>query len=101
MTARLWPVLLIAIGLGILVARGPFELIGGLLSAGLIGLFVGAGLAGGIGAIGCVGGGNAATVFPTSVGDLWDAGSRGRQRRLRNSQPDHHSGLGLEPVRDR
>ena len=66
--ARLWPVLLIAIGLGILLARSPFELVGGVLSAALFGLFLGGGLAAGAGALGCAGVGNGATTFPTSSG---------------------------------
>jgi len=65
---RLWPVLLIAIGLGILLARSPLEVIGSLLSAALIGLFVGGVLAAGVGGLGCAGGGNGATAFPTSSG---------------------------------
>lgn len=66
--ARLWPVLLIAIGLGVLLARSPLELIGSLLSAALVGLFLGGGLAAGVGALGCGGGGNGATDFPASSG---------------------------------
>jgi hypothetical protein len=65
---RLWPVFLIAAGLGILLARSPFQLVGGLLIAVTLGLIIGGALTGGIGAIGCAGGGNSATAFPTSSG---------------------------------
>lgn len=65
---RLWPVLLISIGLGILLARSRFHFVGGLLSSVTFGLILGGGLAAGIGGIGCVGGGSAATAFPARTG---------------------------------
>ena len=66
--ARIWPVLLIAIGLGLLLARTPYHFVGGLLVAVTFGLIIGGGLAGGVGAIGCVGGGSGATAFPPGRG---------------------------------
>jgi hypothetical protein len=65
---RLWPVFLISLGLSIILARSPLKVVGGLLSAGTFGLIIGATLAGGIGTIGCVGGGNPADTFPASSG---------------------------------
>ena len=52
---RLWPVLIIVVGLGILLARSRFELLGGLLFTVTLGVILGAVLAGGIGSLGCVG----------------------------------------------
>jgi hypothetical protein len=65
---RLWPVFLIAFGLGIILARSPLRVVGGILSAGTFGLIIGATLAGGIGAIGCLGGGNPASPIPATGG---------------------------------
>jgi hypothetical protein len=47
---RWWPVMLIVIGLSIVLSRTAFPLVGGLLLAATAGLFIGALLAGGMGA---------------------------------------------------
>ncbi len=70
---RLWPVLIIVIGLGILLARSRFELLGGLLFTVTLGLILGAGLAGGIGSIGCIGTDQGATAGPVSAGSFGTA----------------------------
>lgn len=65
---RLWPVLLIAIGLGILFGRGRLELPFRLLPPIAFGLLFGAGLAGGLGSIGCAGADQRASAFPSTSG---------------------------------
>jgi len=70
---RLWPILIIVIGLGILLARSRFELLGGLLFTVTLGLILGAVLAGGIGSIGCIGSGQATSVGPVSGGTFGTA----------------------------
>ena len=72
---RLWPVFLIAAGLGIILARGPLHFVGGLLTAVTFGLILGGALAGGISAIGCASGGSSATAFPTSTGTFGSSAS--------------------------
>ena len=67
---RLWPILIIVIGLGILLARSRFELLGGLLFTVTLGLILGAVLVGGIGSIGCIGTDQGATAVPASSGSF-------------------------------
>ena len=57
---RFWPLILIAIGLGLILRFTPFSVLGGVLAAGTLGLLAGALLAGGVGSIGgaCVAGGS-------------------------------------------
>lgn len=67
---RLFPVLFLAVGVSLLLARTRFDLLGRLIDAVLFGLVLGAVLAGGIASIGCLGGGNPVAVFPPSSGSL-------------------------------
>ncbi len=68
----LWPLILIGIGVGILLARTPYGFLGGLLIAATFGLMVGGLLAGGVEGIGrgACGPGGATTAFPTREGPL-------------------------------
>ena len=68
----LWPLILIGIGVGILLARTRYAFLGGLVIAATFGLMVGGALAGGIEGIGtgACGPGNAGTAFPTREGPL-------------------------------
>lgn len=50
---RLWPLILVGIGIGILLSRTVFGWIGGLVVAATFGLLVGAALAGGLDKVGC------------------------------------------------
>jgi hypothetical protein len=71
----LWPLILIGIGVGILLARTRFAFAGGLLIAATFGLMVGGWLAGGVDGIGgatCGPGGTTAP-FPVREGPLTDA----------------------------
>jgi hypothetical protein len=52
--SRLWPLILIGIGLGIMLRFSPVEWLGGIVVTGTIGLLVGTVLAGGVAGIGCV-----------------------------------------------
>jgi hypothetical protein len=56
----LWPLILIAIGIGLILRLTAFEVVGGLLTAAVLGLLGGALIVGGVGSIGgaCVGGGS-------------------------------------------
>jgi hypothetical protein len=65
----LWPLLLIAAGIGLLLRRTPLEFVGGLISAATLGIIGGAFLAGGIPFGGCAGDQNAAA-FPASQGEI-------------------------------
>ncbi|CAN5772833.1 hypothetical protein BH24CHL6_BH24CHL6_14260 [soil metagenome] len=58
---RLWPLILVGIGLGLILRFTPFHALGGVLAAGTLGLLAGALLAGGLGSIGgtCIGTGAA------------------------------------------
>jgi hypothetical protein len=58
---RLWPLILVGIGLGLILRLTPLHALGGVLAAGTLGLLAGALLAGGVGSIGgaCIGGGAA------------------------------------------
>ena len=66
----LWPLLLIAAGVGLLLRRTPFEFLGGLLAAATLGILGGALLAGGIAPFGACGGDRTGTAFPVRQGDL-------------------------------
>jgi len=68
--ARLWPVILIAIGLAVLAGRGPFGTAVRLLPPLAFGLLFGAALAGGIGAIGCAGADQGAAGLPAASGSF-------------------------------
>ncbi len=58
---RLWPLILIGIGLGLLLRLTPYAVIGGLIVAGTFGLFVGVAFAGGLpAAVAACGGGSLA-----------------------------------------
>ena len=67
---RLWPIFLIAIGLGILLSRSRVALLAGLLSSVALGLILGGALAGGIEGIGCVGSGSPTAAFPSGSGSF-------------------------------
>ena len=66
----LWPVLLIAAGIGLLLRRTPFDFVGGLLAAATFGILGGALLAGGFVPFGACGGDKTGTAFPARQGDL-------------------------------
>ena len=66
----LWPLLLIAAGVGLLLRRTPFEFLGGLLAAATLGILGGALLAGGIVPFGACGSDRTGTAFPVRQGDL-------------------------------
>jgi hypothetical protein len=71
----LWPLILIGIGIGILLARTRMAFIGGLLIAATFGLIVGGLLSGGVEGLGvttCGPGGNT-VAFPTQNGSLTDS----------------------------
>ena len=61
---RFWPLILIAIGLGLVLRFTPFHVLGGVLAAGTLGLLAGALLAGGVSSIGgaCLGNGDGGTL---------------------------------------
>jgi len=73
--ATLWPLILIGIGVGILLARTRFASAGGLAIAATFGLMVGGWLAGGVDGIagGACGPGGATTPFPGRDGSLTEA----------------------------
>jgi hypothetical protein len=66
----LWPLLLIAAGIGLLLRRTPFDFVGGLLTAVTLGILGGALLAGGFVPFGACGGDKTGTAFPARQGDL-------------------------------
>jgi hypothetical protein len=68
----LWPLILVAIGLGLVLRRTPLDGLGGILVAGVFGIIVGGLLAAGIGgfSIGACGGSNALRPFPVAAGGL-------------------------------
>jgi hypothetical protein len=66
----LWPLLLIAAGIGLLLRRTPFDFVGGLLSAVTLGILGGALLAGGFVPFGACGGDTTGPAFPARQGDL-------------------------------
>lgn len=68
----LWPLILIGIGIGILLARTRFAFVGGLLVAATLGLIVGGLLSGGVTgfASGGCGPGGGTVGFPAAVGPL-------------------------------
>jgi hypothetical protein len=67
---RLWPLVLIAIGLAVLAGRGPFGTAVRLLPPLAFGLLLGAAFSGGIGAIGCAGADPGAASLPGSSGSF-------------------------------
>jgi hypothetical protein len=69
-SGRLWPFLLIAIGLGVLLGRSRFGLPFRLLPPIALGLLIGAALAGGLGAIGCFAGDQQPAALPADGGTL-------------------------------
>lgn len=71
----LWPLILIGIGIGILLARTRYAFLGGLVIAATFGLMVGGALAGGVDGIRNVtcSPGSGATAFPTRDGSLTEA----------------------------
>lgn len=68
--ARLWPVILIAIGLAVLAGRGPLGMAVRLLPPLAFGLLLGAAFSGGIGAIGCAGADQGAAGLPGTSGSF-------------------------------
>lgn len=66
---RLWPLLLIAGGIGLLLRRTPFEILGGLLSAAVFGVILGSVIATGSLPVGC-GGEPATTAIQGTGGEL-------------------------------
>ncbi len=72
---RLWPLFLIAVGLGILLARSRFHFVGGLISSITFGLIIGGALAGGIGSIGCPASSAGGTAFPSQTGTFGSSAS--------------------------
>src|SRR3954447_8575645 len=66
----LWPLLLIAAGIGLLLRRTRFEFVGGLLAAATLGILGGALLAGGSVPFGACGGDKTGTSFPARQGEL-------------------------------
>jgi hypothetical protein len=72
---QLWPLLLIGIGVTILLRRTAVAAIGGVVVAGTFGLIIGGALANSAGGfpafgVGCIGGSDAGTAFPTQDGAL-------------------------------
>lgn len=68
---RLWPLILVGIGVGIVLRRTPAGFLGGLIVAATCGLLVGALLAGGRGDFGfACGSGQATSSFPSRSGTL-------------------------------
>jgi hypothetical protein len=66
----LWPLLLVAAGIGLLLRRTRFEFVGGLLAAATLGILGGALLAGGSVPFGACGGDKTGTAFPVRQGEL-------------------------------
>jgi hypothetical protein len=74
----LWPLILIGIGIGILLARTRFAFLGGLLVAATFGVIVGGVLAGGVEGLGagaCGPGGGNMSAFETREGSITAAGA--------------------------
>jgi hypothetical protein len=70
----LWPLILIGIGVGILLARTRYAFLGGILVAGTFGVIVGGFLAGGFEGVGACGPGGAnMTAFETREGSLTES----------------------------
>jgi hypothetical protein len=68
---QLWPVLLIAIGLGIILSRGPWAWIGGAFAAAVLGVLAAAVVQTGVVPfVGCSGSGEAGTPFEGQSGQL-------------------------------
>jgi hypothetical protein len=66
----LWPLLLIAAGIGLLLRRTPFEFVGGLLTAATLGVIGGALIAGGGIPLGGCSSDRDTTAFPAQHGEL-------------------------------
>jgi hypothetical protein len=66
----LWPVLLIAAGIGLLLRRTPFDFVGGLVAAATLGILGGALLAGGFAAFTTCGTDKSGTTFAARQGEL-------------------------------
>jgi hypothetical protein len=65
--ARLWPLILIGLGLGVILRFSRIEVLGGIVVAGTFGLLLGTLLAGGVGALGgCLGPGGGVTTATQS-----------------------------------
>jgi hypothetical protein len=65
---HLWPLILVAIGIGLILERSALAVLGTVLVAAIFGLLVGGALAAGPGfGLGCVGGGGAPDGFPTGT----------------------------------
>ena len=73
----LWPLFLVAAGVGLLLRRTPFEFAGGLLAAGTLGVMAGSLLAGGFGSFPIAGCGDdrGTVAFPTRDGTLSPGGN--------------------------
>jgi len=69
----LWPLLLVAAGIGLLLRRTAFEFLGGLLAAATLGILGGALLAGGFVPFGACGGDRTGTAYPAQHGDFGTA----------------------------
>jgi cell wall-active antibiotic response 4TMS protein YvqF len=73
---QLWPVVLIAIGLAILLSRGPWAWIGGVVAAAVLGVMAAGLVQGGIVPfVGCGGGDKAGTPFEKQSGQLASSSS--------------------------
>jgi hypothetical protein len=66
----LWPLLLIAAGIGLLLRRTPFDFVGGLLTAATFGILGGALLAGGFAPFTTCGTDKSGTAFPPQQGEF-------------------------------
>ena len=89
----LWPLLLVAIGLGLVLRRTPLEGLGGLLAAGVFGVMVGGLLASGVGgfSVGGCGGSSDPAALPR----------RGREPRVAHGASRSASSAGRSPSRHR
>lgn len=70
-----WPLILVGLGLGLILTKTPFEIVGGLIVSATFGLMVGGALTGGIGGFGGIGNGvcgpgDGGTPFETRSGTL-------------------------------
>ncbi len=74
---RLWPLILIAAGVSVLLRRTPVAALSGLLVAATVGVMLGGALAGGVRGLpfASCGDGQGATAFPQATGQLTDGAS--------------------------